>query len=192
MFRTVCSHSLGSCNFRGVWATCLEHKGRGVPLSPLSKDTTTELAGLLSTTSPKCERQAGKLWTLFLKSFGMARSGLNLRSTDCEADALTTTPSVANHRSPRLLTTFQKTFPRLNGSLTSTVSSLQGDSLHSTVQVTKQFQSWANRNEKLLLPNKKVGGEDACILFLATKWSFQTTCHVNIEGKSFSKTCNVR
>ena len=47
-------HSLGSCHFRGVWATCLSHKGGGVPLSALSKDTTSELAGLFSTTSHKC------------------------------------------------------------------------------------------------------------------------------------------
>ena len=47
-------HSLGSCLFRGLWATCLPHKGGGVPLSALPKDTTSELAGLFSTTSPKC------------------------------------------------------------------------------------------------------------------------------------------
>ena len=33
----------------GKWATCLPHKGGGVPLSALPKDTTRELAGLLST-----------------------------------------------------------------------------------------------------------------------------------------------
>ena len=47
-------HSLGNCLFRGLWATCLPHKGGGVPLSALPKDTTSELAGLFSTTSPKC------------------------------------------------------------------------------------------------------------------------------------------
>ena len=47
-------HSLGSCLFRGLWATCLPHKGRGIPLSALPKDTTSELAGLFSTTSHKC------------------------------------------------------------------------------------------------------------------------------------------
>ena len=51
---TVSPHSLGSCLFRGLWATCLPHKGGGVPLSALPKDTTSELAGLFSTTSPKC------------------------------------------------------------------------------------------------------------------------------------------
>ena len=47
-------HSLGSCLFRGLWSTCLPHKGGGVPLSALPKDTTSELAGLFSTTSHKC------------------------------------------------------------------------------------------------------------------------------------------
>ena len=46
-------HSLGSCLFRGLWATCLPHKGGGVPLSALP-NTTSELAGLFSTISPKC------------------------------------------------------------------------------------------------------------------------------------------
>ena len=47
------SHSLGSCLLRGLWATCLPHKGGGIPLSALPKDTTSELAGLFSTTSHK-------------------------------------------------------------------------------------------------------------------------------------------
>ena len=47
-------HSLGSCLFRGLWTTCLPHKGGGVPLSALPKDTTSELAGLFFTTSSKC------------------------------------------------------------------------------------------------------------------------------------------
>ena len=47
-------HSLGSCLFRGLWATCLPHKDGGIPLSALPKDTTSELAGLFSTTSHKC------------------------------------------------------------------------------------------------------------------------------------------
>ena len=50
---TGCPHSLGSCHFRGVWATCLPYKSAGVPLSTLPKDTTSELAGLFSTTSLK-------------------------------------------------------------------------------------------------------------------------------------------
>ena len=54
IFWTRRPHSLGSCHFRGVWATCLPHKGGGVPLSALPKVTTSKLAGLFSTTSHKC------------------------------------------------------------------------------------------------------------------------------------------
>ena len=54
IFWTGHPHSLGSCHFRDVWATCFPHKGGGVPLSALPKDTTSELAGLFSTTSHKC------------------------------------------------------------------------------------------------------------------------------------------
>ena len=57
---TVSPHSLGSCLFRGLWVTCLPHKGGGVPLSALPKDTTSELAGLFSTTSPKCRAPSRK------------------------------------------------------------------------------------------------------------------------------------
>ena len=39
---------------RFLWATCLPHKGGGVPLSALPKDTTSELAGLFSTMQPLC------------------------------------------------------------------------------------------------------------------------------------------
>ena len=52
LFWTGRPHSLGSFHFRGVWATCLPHKG-SVPLSALPKDTTSELACLFATTSPK-------------------------------------------------------------------------------------------------------------------------------------------
>ena len=38
-------HLLGCCHFRIVWATCLPHKGGGVPLSALSKDTLSKFAG---------------------------------------------------------------------------------------------------------------------------------------------------
>ena len=54
IFWTGRPHSLGCCHFRGVWATCLPHKGGGVPLSALPKDTTSELTGLFSTISHKC------------------------------------------------------------------------------------------------------------------------------------------
>ena len=55
IFWTRRPHSLGSCHFRDVWATCLPHKGGGVPLSALPKDTTSEPANLFSTTSHKCQ-----------------------------------------------------------------------------------------------------------------------------------------
>ena len=53
IFWTGRPHSLGSYHFRGVWVTCLSHKGGDVP-SALPKDTTSELAGLFSTSS-KCQ-----------------------------------------------------------------------------------------------------------------------------------------
>ena len=59
-FWTERPHSLGSCHLRYVWATCFPHKGGGVPLSALPKDTTSELAGLFSTTSPKCQAPSRK------------------------------------------------------------------------------------------------------------------------------------
>ena len=46
--------SLGSCHFRGFWATCLPHKSGGVPLTALPKVTTSELAAVISTTSLGC------------------------------------------------------------------------------------------------------------------------------------------
>ena len=84
---TVSPHSLGSCLFQGLWATCLPHKGGGVPLSALPKDTTSELAGLFSTTSPKCRAPSREAID------DDSTRGMNPRSTNCEADALTATPS---------------------------------------------------------------------------------------------------
>ena len=87
-------HSLGSCLFRGLWATCLPHKGGRIPLSALPKDTTSELAGLFSRTSHKCRAPSRKAKMPFFKVFWYdSTRGMNPRSTDCEADALTTTPS---------------------------------------------------------------------------------------------------
>ena len=87
-------HSLGSCLFRGLWATCLPHKGGGVPLSALPKDTASELAGLFSTTSHKCRAPSREAIDTIFKVFWYDLTrGMNPRSTDCEADALTTTPS---------------------------------------------------------------------------------------------------
>ena len=60
-------HSLGSCLFRGLWATCLPH--RGVPLSALPKDTTSELAGLFSTTFPKCRAPSREAADAIFKVF---------------------------------------------------------------------------------------------------------------------------
>ena len=88
-------HSLGSCFFQGVWATCLPHNGGAFRCVPYPR---TQQANL-PTCSPQhllnAERQAGKLWILlFLKVFWYdSTMGLNPRSTDCEADALTTTSS---------------------------------------------------------------------------------------------------
>ena len=87
------SHLLGSCHFRGVWATCLPPKGGDVPLSALPKDTTSELADLFSQHFLNAERQAGKLCIPLLKVLWYdSTRGMNPRSTDCKADALTTTP----------------------------------------------------------------------------------------------------
>ena len=49
IFWTGHPHSLENYHFRGVWATCLPHEGRGIPLSALPKDTTSKLASLFST-----------------------------------------------------------------------------------------------------------------------------------------------
>ena len=88
VFWTGRPHSLGSCHFPSVWATCLPCKGGGVPLSALPKDTTRELGDLFSTIPLNAERQAGKLWISFLKVFWYdSTRGVNPRSTGCEADA---------------------------------------------------------------------------------------------------------
>ena len=68
IFWTGRPHSLGSCHFRGVWAACLPHKGGGVPLSALPKDTTS-LPTCSLQPSIIAERQAGKLWIPFFKVF---------------------------------------------------------------------------------------------------------------------------
>ena len=69
IFWTGRPHSLGSCHFRGVWATCLPHKGGGVPLSALPKDTTSELAGLFSTSSHKCRAPSREVVDTIFKVF---------------------------------------------------------------------------------------------------------------------------
>ena len=56
--------------------SCLPHKGGGVLLSALPKDTTSKLAALFSTISPKCRAPSREaVDTIFLKSFGMIRQG---------------------------------------------------------------------------------------------------------------------
>ena len=92
IFRPERPHSLGSCHFRGVGATCLSHKGGGVPLSALPKDTTSELADLFSTSSPKCRAPGRKVVNTIFKVFWYELTrGMNFKSTDCEADAQTST-----------------------------------------------------------------------------------------------------
>ena len=94
IFSTGRPQSFGSCLFQGVWATCLPHKGGGVPLSALPKDTTSELAGLFSTTSLKCRAPSREAVDTIFKVFRYhSTRGMNPKSTDCEAEALTTTPS---------------------------------------------------------------------------------------------------
>ena len=59
---------------RENWVTYLPHKGGGVPLSALTKDTTSELAGLSSTTPLKCRAPSRvTVIAIFFKSFGMTR-----------------------------------------------------------------------------------------------------------------------
>ena len=94
IFWTVCPRSLGSCYFRGVWATCLLHKDGGFPLSPCPRTQQANLPACSPQHLLNAERQAGKLWIPFLKVFWYdSTRGLRPRSTDCEVDALTTTSS---------------------------------------------------------------------------------------------------
>ena len=94
IFWTRRRHSFGSCHFRGVWATCLLHKGGDIPLNALAKDTTSELAGLFSTTSHKCRAPSREAVDTIFKVFLYdSTRGLNPRFTDCKADALITTRS---------------------------------------------------------------------------------------------------
>ena len=60
---------------RGVWATCLPHKGGGVPLSVLPKDTTMNLPACSPHPPLNAERKGGSYEYHFLKSFDMARQG---------------------------------------------------------------------------------------------------------------------
>ena len=61
--------------------------------SALPKDTTSNLAGLFSTTSPKYRAPSREGVDTILKLFWYdSTRGLNSRSTGCQADAPTTTP----------------------------------------------------------------------------------------------------
>ena len=93
MFWTGRPHSLGSCQFRCVWATGLPHEGGDVSLSALPKDT-SELTACSPQPPLITGRQAEKLWIPFFKVFWYDQTrGFNPRFTNCEVDAPTTTPS---------------------------------------------------------------------------------------------------
>ena len=61
MFRTVCPHSLGSCYFRGVWATCLPHKSGASHYVPCPRTQQANLPACSQQPPINAERQAGKL-----------------------------------------------------------------------------------------------------------------------------------
>ena len=87
-------HSLGSCLFRGLWATCLPHKGGASRKVPCPRTQQASLPACSPQPPLNAERQAGKLSMPFFKVFWYdSTRGMNPWSTDCEVDALTTTPS---------------------------------------------------------------------------------------------------
>ena len=84
---------------QGIWTTCLIHKTRGIPLNALPNDTTSELAGLFSTTSFKCwapSRESVDItfWSLLV----WLDKGIEPRSTNCKADTITTMPLCRLHK----------------------------------------------------------------------------------------------
>ena len=86
-------HSLGSCHFRDVLATCLPHKGEASRLVTCPRTQQANLRACSLQHPLNAKRQAGKLWTPFFKVFWHdSTRRLSPRSTDCEADALTTPP----------------------------------------------------------------------------------------------------
>ena len=94
VFWTACPHSLGSCHFGGIWATCLPHNGGGIALMACPRTQQLNLPACSPQRLFNAERQAGKLLDIIFKVFWYEPTGgINPRSTDCEADALTTTPS---------------------------------------------------------------------------------------------------
>ena len=94
LFWTVSPHSLGSCYFRGVWTTCLPHKGGG-PVECLAQGHKKRACWLVLHNLPMiAKRQAGKLWIPFFKVFWYdSTREINPRPTDCDVDAQTTAPS---------------------------------------------------------------------------------------------------
>ena len=73
---------------------CLPHKGAGFRLNALPKDTTSELVGLFSITSPKCRAPSiGAVVIIFFNLLVRFDKGIEPQVSDCKADALTTTPS---------------------------------------------------------------------------------------------------
>ena len=61
MFWTVCPHSLESCYFRSVWATCLSHKGKAFRLVPCPGTQLANLPACSPQPPLNAERQAEKL-----------------------------------------------------------------------------------------------------------------------------------
>ena len=83
----------------------------GVPLNALLNDTTSELAGLFSTTSHKCRAPIREVTDTipFFKVFQYESTReMNPKSTDCEAEALTTTPSCWSYYSVLCQSTIPK------------------------------------------------------------------------------------
>ena len=56
-----------------IWATCLAHKGRGIPLSALPNYITTNFPTCSPQPPVNAERQAGSRGYHFLKFFGMSQ-----------------------------------------------------------------------------------------------------------------------
>ena len=62
-------HSLGSCLFRGLWATCLPHKGGASRKVPCPRTQQANLPACFPQPPLNAERQAGKLRIPFFKVF---------------------------------------------------------------------------------------------------------------------------
>ena len=73
IFWTGSPHSLGRYYFRGVWATCLSHKGGASCQVPCPRTQQANLPAYSLQPPINAERQARKLYISFLKCFGMTR-----------------------------------------------------------------------------------------------------------------------